>query len=121
MGVPQQSVTGQDVMCRGRTFRWIKAFTNVGRAHCWSAQLCVLLLTAQANRSQAQLPSPLIPPLPPSYQTGELFDYIVEKGRLMEEEARQFFQQIISGVEYCHRNMVVHRDLKPEVRRGGKL
>ena len=49
-----------------------------------------------------------------SSQTGELFDYIVEKGRLMEDEARQFFQQIISGVEYCHRNMVVHRDLKPE-------
>ena len=24
------------------------------------------------------------------------------------------FIQIISGVEYCHRNMVVHRDLKPE-------
>ena len=47
-------------------------------------------------------------------QTGELFDYIVEKGRLVEDEARQFFQQIISGVEYCHRNMVVHRDLKPE-------
>ncbi|WVZ72094.1 LOW QUALITY PROTEIN: hypothetical protein U9M48_020607 [Paspalum notatum var. saurae] len=34
--------------------------------------------------------------------------------RLQEEEARRFFQQIISGVEYCHRNMVVHRDLKPE-------
>lgn len=32
----------------------------------------------------------------------------------MEDEARLFFQQIISGVEYCHRNMVVHRDLKPE-------
>ena len=47
-------------------------------------------------------------------QTGELFDYIVEKGRLMEDEARHFFQQIVSGVEYCHRNMVVHRDLKPE-------
>ena len=45
---------------------------------------------------------------------GELFDYIVEKGRLMEDEARCFFQQILSGVEYCHRNMVVHRDLKPE-------
>lgn len=39
-------------------------------------------------------------------QTGELFDYIVEKGRLMEDEARHFFQQIVSGVEYCHRNMV---------------
>eukprot|EP00891_Asterochloris_glomerata_P001387 jgi/Astpho2/1387/Aster-06242 len=47
-------------------------------------------------------------------KAGELFDYIVEKGRLLEEEARTFFQQIISGVEYCHRNMVVHRDLKPE-------
>ncbi|XP_072968042.1 serine/threonine protein kinase OSK1-like [Typha angustifolia] len=47
-------------------------------------------------------------------KSGELFDYIVEKGRLQEDEARRFFQQIISGVEYCHRNMVVHRDLKPE-------
>ena len=47
-------------------------------------------------------------------KSGELFDYIVEKGRLGENEARHFFQQIISGVEYCHRNMVVHRDLKPE-------
>ncbi|KAH7299003.1 hypothetical protein KP509_25G069200 [Ceratopteris richardii] len=46
--------------------------------------------------------------------SGELFDHIVEKGRLSEDEARRFFQQIISGVEYCHRNMVVHRDLKPE-------
>lgn len=24
------------------------------------------------------------------------------------------FQQLISGVEYCHQHMVVHRDLKPE-------
>ncbi|KAJ7519019.1 hypothetical protein O6H91_20G019600 [Diphasiastrum complanatum] len=47
-------------------------------------------------------------------KSGELFDYIVEKSRLHEDEARHFFQQIISGVEYCHRNMVVHRDLKPE-------
>jgi len=47
-------------------------------------------------------------------RAGELFDYIVEKGRLPESEARHFFQQIVSGVEYCHRHMVVHRDLKPE-------
>lgn len=45
---------------------------------------------------------------------GELFDYIVKKGRLGEDEARRFFQQIVSGVDYCHRHMVVHRDLKPE-------
>lgn len=45
---------------------------------------------------------------------GELFDYIVKHSKLKESEARRFFQQIISGVDYCHRHMVVHRDLKPE-------
>jgi len=45
---------------------------------------------------------------------GELFEYIKSKGKLKEGEARKFFQQIISGVDYCHRHMVVHRDLKPE-------
>ncbi|XP_037775905.1 5'-AMP-activated protein kinase catalytic subunit alpha-2-like isoform X1 [Penaeus monodon] len=45
---------------------------------------------------------------------GELFDYIKQKGKLKESEARRFFQQIISGVDYCHRHNVVHRDLKPE-------
>jgi len=45
---------------------------------------------------------------------GELFDYIVTNGKLSEDAARRFFQQIISGVDYCHSHMVVHRDLKPE-------
>lgn len=45
---------------------------------------------------------------------GELFEMIVEKGKLEEDEARRFFQQIISGVQYCHEHRVVHRDLKPE-------
>lgn len=45
---------------------------------------------------------------------GELFDHIVHKLRLREDEARRFFQQILSGVEYCHHCMVTHRDLKPE-------
>jgi MAP/microtubule affinity-regulating kinase len=45
---------------------------------------------------------------------GELFDYIVARGRLREKEARKFFRQIISGVEYCHSSLVIHRDLKPE-------
>lgn len=44
----------------------------------------------------------------------ELFDYIVQKGKMPEDEARRFFQQIISAVEYCHRHKIVHRDLKPE-------
>ena len=43
---------------------------------------------------------------------GELFDYIVQKGRLPEPEARHFFQQIIAGIENCHFHDIVHRDLK---------
>ncbi|KAH6779560.1 SNF1 kinase-like protein 10 [Perilla frutescens var. hirtella] len=46
--------------------------------------------------------------------SGELFYYLTEKGKLHEDEARRLFQQIISGVDYCHRHLVVHRDLKPE-------
>ncbi|KAK7205413.1 kinase-like domain-containing protein [Myxozyma melibiosi] len=44
----------------------------------------------------------------------ELFDYIVQRGKMPEDEARRFFQQIIGAVEYCHRHKIVHRDLKPE-------
>lgn len=45
---------------------------------------------------------------------GELFNYIVQNGRMPEPRARLFFQQIISGIEYSHRLKIVHRDLKPE-------
>jgi BR serine/threonine kinase len=33
---------------------------------------------------------------------GELFDYLVRKGRLMAKEARKFFRQIISALDFCH-------------------
>ncbi|CZS88007.1 probable carbon catabolite-derepressing protein kinase [Rhynchosporium graminicola] len=48
------------------------------------------------------------------YAGGELFDYIVQNGKMKEDKARRFFQQIICAVEYCHRHKIVHRDLKPE-------
>eukprot|EP01042_Synura_sphagnicola_P009189 gene9189-11801_t len=45
---------------------------------------------------------------------GELFDKIVQVGKLSEEQARFYFRQLIEGVEYCHKLGICHRDLKPE-------
>ncbi|XP_071736278.1 CBL-interacting protein kinase 32-like [Rutidosis leptorrhynchoides] len=45
---------------------------------------------------------------------GELFDKIVNHGRMQEDEARKYFQQLINAVDYCHSRGVYHRDLKPE-------
>ncbi|XP_052182908.1 CBL-interacting serine/threonine-protein kinase 12-like [Diospyros lotus] len=44
---------------------------------------------------------------------GELFNKVA-KGRLKEEVARKYFQQLISAVGFCHARGVYHRDLKPE-------
>uniref|UniRef100_A0AAR2JE56 Protein kinase domain-containing protein n=1 Tax=Pygocentrus nattereri TaxID=42514 RepID=A0AAR2JE56_PYGNA len=45
---------------------------------------------------------------------GELFDYLVKKGRLTPKEARKFFRQIISALDFCQSHSICHRDLKPE-------
>lgn len=45
---------------------------------------------------------------------GELFEYIMNNGKLHEDEARSMFRQLLSGVQYCHAHLVAHRDLKPE-------
>ncbi|KAK5638060.1 hypothetical protein RI129_012355 [Pyrocoelia pectoralis] len=45
---------------------------------------------------------------------GELFDYLVKKGRLTPKEARRFFRQIMSALDFCHSHSICHRDLKPE-------
>jgi len=45
---------------------------------------------------------------------GELFDLIVQRGRLDEAASRIYFRQLVSGVAYCHSQGVAHRDLKPE-------
>ena len=45
---------------------------------------------------------------------GELFDYLAEKGRIAEDEARILFGQLCLAVAYLHNNGIVHRDLKLE-------
>ncbi|CAE6412490.1 unnamed protein product [Rhizoctonia solani] len=45
---------------------------------------------------------------------GQMLDYIISHGRLRERAARKFARQIGSALEYCHKNNVVHRDLKIE-------
>nr|XP_009410447.1 PREDICTED: CBL-interacting protein kinase 32 isoform X3 [Musa acuminata subsp. malaccensis] len=45
---------------------------------------------------------------------GELFDKIANHGRMREDEARRYFQQLINAVDYCHSRGVYHRDLKDD-------
>lgn len=44
---------------------------------------------------------------------GELFNKVA-KGRLKEDVARKYFQQLMSAIDFCHSRGVYHRDLKPE-------
>ncbi|CAG8461098.1 7498_t:CDS:2 [Paraglomus brasilianum] len=45
---------------------------------------------------------------------GQMLDYIISHGKLKEKQARKFARQIVSALDYCHRNSIVHRDLKIE-------
>jgi maternal embryonic leucine zipper kinase len=45
---------------------------------------------------------------------GELFDYIVNRSRLTEREASNFYRQIVAGIDFLHSKGIAHRDLKPE-------
>ncbi|OAX42455.1 Pkinase-domain-containing protein [Rhizopogon vinicolor AM-OR11-026] len=45
---------------------------------------------------------------------GELFDFLVNCGRLRSLEALSFFKQIVYGLNYAHTFSIIHRDLKPE-------
>lgn len=44
---------------------------------------------------------------------GELFSRVA-RGKLKEDAARKYFQQLVGAVEFCHSRGVYHRDLKPE-------
>lgn len=42
------------------------------------------------------------------YNGGTLLDYIISHGRLKEHQARKFSRQLISALDYCHANGVIH-------------
>lgn len=43
---------------------------------------------------------------------GNLHDFLVNRGRLSEEQAQYWFRQLVSGVLFCQRQGVVSRDIK---------
>merc|ERR1711991_549623 len=45
---------------------------------------------------------------------GEFFEYCERIGCLPEKEARVFWRQLASGVDYLHRMGICHRDIKLE-------
>lgn len=45
---------------------------------------------------------------------GDLFQYIIDKKRLKEDEAKPIFRQILETLQYIHEMGISHRDLKPE-------
>lgn len=45
---------------------------------------------------------------------GELIEYVEEKQGLDEIEVRSLFKQMLSAIEACHSQGIIHRDLKLE-------
>ena len=47
-------------------------------------------------------------------EKGDLLEYLNSSAELSEDEIRTLFQQLVLSMAYCHREKVVHRDIKCE-------
>ena len=45
---------------------------------------------------------------------GELLDKVEKATKFSEQQARIYFKQIVEAMNYCHKNNLIHRDLKLE-------
>ena len=43
---------------------------------------------------------------------GELFDFITSRRQQSEEVVAHFMRQVLSGVNYCHKNNIIHSNLQ---------
>ena len=47
-------------------------------------------------------------------EVGDLFDVVANSGAFSEDLTRYYMKRFIEGLQYCHNNGVVHRDIKIE-------
>jgi len=45
---------------------------------------------------------------------GDIFDFIIENGRLEEKEAKKLFKQLCTALKHCHDQHIIHHDVKLE-------
>jgi calcium-dependent protein kinase len=48
------------------------------------------------------------------FEGSDLFDRIKTNNQFSENHAAMYMNQILSGVYYCHKRNIIHKDLKPE-------
>uniref|UniRef100_A0A8C3S0D9 Protein kinase domain-containing protein n=1 Tax=Chelydra serpentina TaxID=8475 RepID=A0A8C3S0D9_CHESE len=84
-------------------------------AACREVELMNLLHHPRLVQCLARIPRTGCPSVPGSVAGGELFERMVDDDfELTEPTSIQYVRQILEGMQYVHRQSIVHLDLKPE-------